>query len=72
VRAQFSPQLGMGIRPALIIKSQRDASSPRSDTSWLPGHEGTGQGSPNVGSHLLWCGPTIFLDTTCARSKQRT
>jgi hypothetical protein len=34
---------------------RRDATSPNSDTSWLPGHEGTGQGSTNAGSHLL-CG----------------
>jgi hypothetical protein len=32
---------------------RRDATSPNSDTSWLPGHEGTGQGSTNVGSHPL-------------------
>jgi len=53
VRAQLSPILGMGIRPELTTKSRRDAASPSSDTSWLPGHEGTGQGSTNVGSHQL-------------------
>ena len=45
------PKWGCAFRLELIIKSRRDATSPSSDTSWLPGHEGTGQGLTNVGSH---------------------
>jgi hypothetical protein len=42
---------------------RRDATSPNSDTSWLPGHEGTGQGLTNVwGRICLGAVPRSFLD----------